>query len=341
MSKCLVFSVACVMFFVSACDRSISTPARGDVVESDPAPEASADPSAELAAKEAPLPEVRPPVSATLQGIKRVVAIGDVHGDFSALEVALKGAGLIDDDGHWTGKDTVLVQTGDLLDRGDDEQRIIDYLDRLGAEARAEGGNVLELIGNHEAMNVQGDLRYVTPGGFEDFEDVDGLDLSDARLATTSQTMRARRAAFIPGGPYARKLAEHHTIGLVNDTVFAHGGVLPDHIAYGMDRINEEVRAWMLGKGQLPAIMQTQNAPTWTRLYSAPQPGQDPCPLLEKSLEELGAKRMVLGHTVQREGIASRCDGKLWLIDVGMASHYGGVPAALEIKASGETTILK
>ena len=111
-------------------------------------------------------------------------------------------------------------------------------------------------------MNVQGDLRYVTPGGFKDFEDVQGLDLTDPKLATIPSQARARLAAFLPGGPYARKLAEHHTIGIVNDTVFAHGGVLPDHVAYGVERINSEVRAWMLGDGELPMIMQAQSAQT-------------------------------------------------------------------------------
>ena len=340
MSKRFICSICCVVFLGASCDRAVSPPASQEPDKAEPVT-ATGTPAKEAEQKVAAPPVVLPPVSARLQGIERVVAIGDIHGDFSAMETALKGAKLIDDEGRWTGQDTVLVQTGDLLDRGDDEQRIIDFLDRLGAEARAEGGNVLELIGNHEAMNVQGDLRYVTPGGFEDFEDVEGLDLSDERLAPLSPPLRARRAAFLPGGPYARKLAEHHTIGIVNDTVFAHGGVLPDHVTYGVDRINDEVRAWMIGDGLLPFIMQSQSAPTWTRHYSAPPPGEDPCPLLEQALEQLGAQRMVLGHTVQRDGIASHCDGKLWLIDVGMASHYGGTPAALEIKKSGEVAILK
>jgi hypothetical protein len=273
-----------------------------------------------------------------LSGVARGVAVGDVHGDLSALKAALFAARLIDSDGHWIGQDAVLVQTGDLLDRGDDEQEIIDFLDQLGKEASAQKGAVMELIGNHEAMNVQGDLRYVTPGGFKDFEDVEGLKLDDPALTKLPETARARRAAFMPRGPYAVRLAHHNTIGIVNDTVFAHGGILPEHVAYGVEKLNGEVSAWMLGRGEFPAIMQGESAPTWTRYYSAPK--ADPCPRLHQTLDVLGVARMVVGHTPQMGGVTSKCDGKLWLVDVGMASHYGGSPAALEILESGETQVL-
>ena len=41
---------------------------------------------------------------------------------------------------------------------------------------------------------------------------------------------------------------------------------------------------------------------------------------------------MVVGHTVQREGITSACDEKVWRIDVGLARLYKGKPAVLEIR---------
>ncbi len=331
--------VLCVCVLVSmsvACDRKSSPEPNVPSASKAATPEPK---SVDVAPKEAGKSGVeRAPDRLT--GVKRVIAVGDVHGDLSALRRALFAARLIDSDGLWIGQDAVLVQTGDLLDRGDDEQEIIDYLDQLGKQARAQKGDVMELIGNHEAMNVQGDLRYVTPGGFKDFEDVEGLDLSDAKLAQLPEQARARRAAFLPGGPYATRLARHNTIGIVNDTVFAHGGILPEHAAYGVEKLNAEVSAWMLGEGMFPAVMRGENAPTWTRYYSAPKGGVDPCPRLQETLDALDVKRMVVGHTPQMSGVTSRCDGKLWLVDVGMARHYGGEPAALEILASGETHVL-
>lgn len=263
----------------------------------------------------------------------RVVAVGDLHGDLAATRAALTLAGVIDASDRWTGGKTVLVQTGDELDRGDDEQAIVDLFDRLAEEARAAGGAVYVLNGNHEVMNVQLDFRYVTEGGFKDFEDVGGLDLSSPALAPIPPFARARAAAFVPGGPYARKLAKRDVIVAVGDTVFAHGGVLPAHTRYGIARINREVRAWMEGQTFTPpAVIASEDGPVWTRLYSGEAtPSPSACEALGQTLAAMSAKRMVVGHTVQRDGITSACGDRVWRIDVGMAAHYGGKPAALEI----------
>ncbi len=338
-TRTLNLSLLAGMLLLVACDRgeksTESTVVKQTEVADTKAPQQEVAPK-----KDAAKSTTTPPVDYKLDDIARVVAVGDVHGDFDALKTALYAAQLIDSENRWIGQKTVLVQTGDLLDRGDDEQEIIDFLDQLGKEARAQGGNVLEIVGNHEAMNVQGDLRYVTPGGFKDFEDVEGLDLSDPRLARVPEQARARLAAFHPGGPYANKLADHHTIGIVNDSVFVHGGVLPEHVEYGVDKLNREVRAWMLGDNAYPVMMQGQQAPVWTRYYSAPK-GQNPCPVLQDTLDKLKVKRMIVGHTPQMDGVRSACDGKLWLIDVGMAKHYGGKPAALEILKDGSTRVME
>ncbi|WP_437308407.1 metallophosphoesterase [Sorangium sp. So ce388] len=309
-------------------DRPASTAPR-------PAPAASAaTPSS--AASPAPPPDTDR--SYARPAADRVVAIGDLHGDLAATRAALRIAGAIDASDRWVGGKLVLVQTGDELDRGDGEQEIVDLFDRLTAEARAAGGAVYALNGNHEVMNVQLDFRYVTEGGFKDFEDAPGLDASGPQLAPVPPPARARAAAFVPGGLYAKKLAARDVIIAVGDTVFAHGGVLPSHTRYGVARINREVRAWMEGKGPPPAVVTAEDSPVWARLYSSdppPSPGSNACAALDQALAAMSAKRMVVGHTVQRNGITSACGDKVWRIDVGMASHYGGKPAALEI--AGDT----
>src|SRR4051812_18225065 len=90
-----------------------------------------------------------------LPAVERIVAIGDLHGDVSALRAALRLAGAIDEAGKWIGGKLVVVQTGDQLDRGDDEPQILDLFQRLRIEAAAAGGAVHVLNGNHEVMNVQ------------------------------------------------------------------------------------------------------------------------------------------------------------------------------------------
>jgi hypothetical protein len=265
----------------------------------------------------------------------RIIAIGDVHGDLAATRAALRLAGLIDDQDRWTGGDAALVQTGDLLDRGDDEIEILTLLQALQPQALAAGGHVFLMSGNHEVMNVQGDLRYVTPDGFQDFVGLplDGApSLDDPSLSRAPDFARPRLAAFAPGATFARQVAAFPIVLLVGDTLFAHGGVLPDHVRYGLDRINAEAAAWMNGQAPMPAILSSDTSPIWSRHFSGSDPDDTPCALLQETLRLTRAKRLVIGHTPQLQGITSACDGQVWRIDTGMARHYQGPTQVLEIQ---------
>jgi len=291
-----------------------------------------ATPTAETVPTSAPVPVAAPaPTQSRLPAPARLVAIGDLHGDFEATRSVLRLAGAIDDGDRWIGKDLVVVQTGDQLDRGDGERKILDLLERLAAEARAAGGALHVLNGNHELMNAAGDLRYVTAGGFVDFAEVPGIDLSDPRVARVEPAMRGRLLAFAPGGPYARKLATRPVLLIVGDTVFAHGGVLPEHARKGLDAINTETQRWLRGEGEIsPELLQGDESPLWSRRFCQ-DPGPEDCAVAEESLALLKVQRMVLGHTVHTDGIVSNCGGKVWCIDVGMAAYYNGHPEVLEI----------
>jgi hypothetical protein len=129
-------------------------------------------------------------------------------------------------------------------------------------------------------------------------------------------------------------------ITIVGDTVFVHGGVLPHVVDYGIERLNQETRAWIRKDRQYPPdILLTSDGPVWSRHYSD-DPDAEDCRLLEDVLGDLGARRMVVGHTVSREGISPACGDMVWRIDVGMARHYGGSPAVLEIQ-NGETSVIE
>ncbi len=103
---------------------------------------------------------------------KSVIAIGDVHGDFDDFVAILQHNGLIDKEHRWAGSKTTLVQVGDLLDRGPKPRDVMDLLMALEKEAPKDGGRVESLLGNHEMMNIMGDLRYVTPENYASFTDV-------------------------------------------------------------------------------------------------------------------------------------------------------------------------
>jgi len=279
-------------------------------------------------------PWTTPPPS-VIAAPDRLVGFADVHGDLQATLDVLHLAGLIDADAHWAGGTTVVVQVGDQLDRGDDEQSIVDLFEQLSAEAWAAGGGFYPLLGNHETMNVELDFRYVTEGGFEDFADTP-YATEDSFYNDFPLSQRGRVAAFRPGGPYAMVLAGHNVVMQVGDTVFVHGGLLPDHAAAGLDTINGDVQSWMRGDGLEPDLWIGSDSPVWSRHYS--DDDEPPaCDLLTDTLDALGAARMVVGHTVQDRANPA-CDGKVWRLDVGMAAHYGGRPAAVEVV--GETVTL-
>lgn len=262
---------------------------------------------------------------------ERIVAIGDLHGDLTATRAAFRLAGAIDSLDQWIGDDLVIVQTGDVLDRGDEEEAIIRLLERLGEEAAAAGGAVHVLNGNHELMNAYFDYRYVTDGGYADFEDVTVVETIDSLLATLEPKQRARAQAFRPGGEFARLMAERNTFLIIGSTLFTHGSVLPEHVDLGLDLMNAEIQAWLRNEAPRPEWVRGKRSPVWNRLYSD-EPDLAACDTLASVLERLDVERMVVGHTVQDAGITSYCGGRVWCIDVGMAEHYGGRPEVLEIR---------
>jgi hypothetical protein len=274
------------------------------------------------------------PYATRLAAPERIVAIGDLHGDLSATRAAFRLAGAIDSLDHWAGGELVIVQTGDILDRGDDEEAIFRFLEELSGEATEAGGGVHVLNGNHELMNAYLDYRYVTEGGWADFEDVTTVATVDSFLATLEPHQRARAQTLRPGGEFAlHHLAENNTFLIVGTTLFTHGGVLPEHVDWGLDRMNGEIRSWLRGEIPQPEWIRGELSPVWNRLYSD-APDQAACDTLSAVLDGLNVERMVVGHTIQDAGITSYCGGRVWCIDVGMAKHYGGRPEVLEIRGA-------
>ena len=102
---------------------------------------------------------------------RRLVAVGDVHGELEGLRAILGVAGLLGEADVWAGGAAVLVQTGDLLDRGAAVREVMDLLMGLQAAAAEAGGEVLVLTGNHESMNLLRSLRDVAPEAFGAFAD--------------------------------------------------------------------------------------------------------------------------------------------------------------------------
>ena len=215
----------------------------------------------------------------------RVVAVGDIHGNYDGFVTILQQAGLVDEDTHWIGGETTFVQTGDVFDRGVDIRKILDLLMRLQDEAAAAGGEVVALIGNHEGMNLMGYYRDVNPDVFATFVDDQSGKRRKAAFkefkqylkasakaagveapAVTSEMKDRWMAAVPPGwlehnqalGPDGRYGAWLRTcpVGVVIDgTLFIHGGVGPDLAGLSVDEINAKVASEIETYDRLREVM--------------------------------------------------------------------------------------
>lgn len=224
----------------------------------------------------------------------RIVAVGDLHGDFAAWRDIAGAAGLVGRNGQWTGGRTTLVQVGDIADRGPDSLKIIRELMRLQKEAPKQGGRVIVLVGNHEAMNITGDLRYVTPGEFAAFATRRSAELRDrlyeAKKADIEANYRAKdpsmstaairdawikatpdgwvehRLAWAPDGEIGRWVIRSPAAALVNGNLFVHGGISGEYARLGLAEINRKVAAALKAVEQSPdSIIHDPLGPLWYR----------------------------------------------------------------------------
>lgn len=196
-----------------------------------------------------------------VDGASRVVAISDVHGAYEAMVETLRNVDVLDDELNWSGGDTHLVIIGDLLDRGPRSRDALDLLMRLEGEAEAVGGRVHVLIGNHEMMNMIGDLRYVSKAEYAAFareedtrERERWFDAWAARKGGASTMLQERfDSTFPPGyfalaeafsadGKYGQWLLEKPIIAVINRTAFVHGGLPPVVVEMGLEGINGGLR---------------------------------------------------------------------------------------------------
>ncbi len=205
------------------------------------------------------------PVTASerYDGVSRVVALSDVHGAYDAMVRTLSRAGLLGPATEWTGGDAHLVIVGDLVDRGPDSRKAMDLLMRLEGEAGTAGGRVHVLLGNHEAMNLAGDLRYVSTEEYAAFAEDEtdeerarafdawaarhgnGLDPAALRRQFDERFPRgyfAHRRGFAADGRYGRWLLEKPIVVVINGTAFVHAGLSPKLAEYGLDGVNTTLR---------------------------------------------------------------------------------------------------
>jgi hypothetical protein len=314
------------------------------------------------------------PSPCDIQTTERVVAVGDIHGAFDNFVAILRAAQVIDNRNRWSGQRAVLVQTGDILDRGPDSRKAIDLLRRLERDAQRAGGRVVSLLGNHELMRLVTDWRYVSAGEIEAFRNGDSAQLRDQVFATLSQQAEQRaktegrefdaaayreqfmkevplgmielRQAFGPQGEYARWIKERPTVARINGVLFLHGGISPDIAGLGCEGINAAVTkelAALPPPEQAASLMAaSETGPLWYRGLAL-QSEEELAPVVPGILDQMKARAIVIGHSTVLPGrIVARVGGRIILIDTGMVGgefYKGGVPSALEWRGGTLTAI--
>jgi hypothetical protein len=300
------------------------------------------------------------------EGVERIVAIGDIHGDYENYMATLKAAGLVDKKGKWSGGTAHLVQTGDIPDRGPDTQKIIEHLEKLEKQAERKGGRVHALIGNHEAMNVYGDLRYVSPGEYEAFQTRNSETLRDRYFELYMQGFQQqdpegfaalpgnfrdqwnvkhplgwvehRQAwdpAWNPEGVYANWVLDKKIAIQINNNLFVHGGLSGFYCQNSLESMTEKAHAHLRNFDPANAgILEDEFGPLWYRGLSGVEPQAEP-ETVDAILGQNDAGHIVVGHTPTSGVIWPRYDGKVLMIDTGIARAYGGHIAYLEITPEG------
>ncbi len=289
-----------------------------------------------------------------LTGVERVVAVGDIHGDADQLLAVLRSAKLVDEKGAWCGGRAHLVQTGDILDRGPDSRRAMDLLMRLEAEAKQAGGAVHALIGNHEAMNLYGDLRYVSEGEFAAFRDANSEKAREelyrehqksAKGAPSDEATRRtweadhplgyaeHRRAFGPEGVYGKWIRGHNAVIRIDGTLFLHGGISPKYAAWGVRTLNERIRIELADFTKLEGGVAADDAgPLWYRGMALR--GRELEAHVGTVLKNYEVDRIAIGHTYTDGAVIPRFGGRVLQIDVGLSKVYdaAGRCACLEIE---------
>ncbi|KAF8340427.1 Metallo-dependent phosphatase-like protein [Cantharellus anzutake] len=290
---------------------------------------------------------------------RRVVAVGDLHGDLPNALKVLKMNNVIDDNHQWTGEVDFLVQTGDIIDRGDDTILLYQFMEDLRNQARSFGGDVISHLGNHEIMNSIGDWRYVWGSEIKTF----GSVAERQRIISTGWIGAAWRTNYT----ITSRLPLHPSLGPPNTDYtpsgsplshaalsFVHGGISPTFMQATPypSRINN-LGSSLLSKLQrrkqppphppnpypgLPTDaskdeheLYGSNGPLWYRGWAL-EDERKVCKDIDAVLDKTGTRHLIMGHTPTFDRQVSRCKGKIIIIDTGISHAYGGVLSALRIE---------
>lgn len=261
--------------------------------------------------------------------VSRQLVISDIEGSFSAFRKLLQGNHVIDENFNWTFGDGHLILTGDFFDRGDRVTEVLWLIYSLEDKAKAAGGYVHFVLGNHEIMNLNGDLRYVHPKYI----------LNAGLLNENYMTLYSEQSEL------GRWLRTKNVIQKVGDVLYVHGGVsaIMNTMELPVAKVNELVRPFYADTSYIYPnavvdLLYSDLGPFWYRGYytGAIKATQQ---TIDSTLLQYRARYIATGHTIIADTISTLFDKKVFNTDV---QHYKGRSEALYIEKGKfyRTTVL-
>ena len=273
----------------------------------------------------------------------KIIAIGDLHGDYRATIISLIKGKIINKKMRWIAGKTHVVQLGDILDRKprsvtntdeDSEFKILKLFLNLQKQAYKAGGAFHCIIGNHELLNVLGEFNYVSPMGIKHFK----------------KGIIERKNYFRPGGVISKIFAKTFNVIIkIGKFIFVHGGLstyISNKYKNKITVINQLMRLYLLGNTKLyyrpefKELFLANDSLLWNREYSNGILNKKKCRELKNIVENQKASYIVVGHTPQEIGINKQCN-KIWRVDTGMSEAFGKFNTnrvqILEILRNGNT----
>ena len=248
---------------------------------------------------------------------EKLYILGDLHGDLENTKKALKKAGLIDQNNQWIKQNCKLIQMGDQVDAvcrrrenkicnsiSNFDVDVVYFMEEMAHQAEQLNSKVISILGNHEIMNIQGDLRFVSPNDIK-------------RIGGRSERIKL----FQPGSELCKLLSNRPIIYQYNGYIFCHGGLSMSMLEKNsIQEMNIQTKKWLLNQIEQPEFLKDEDSPIWSRKFALDMGSQDE---LNQILKKTKSTKIFVGHTVV-DKIKSKYDNKFWLSDVGISSTFPG-----------------
>jgi hypothetical protein len=259
--------------------------------------------------------EVEPDRKTVYTDVKCIAAMSDIHGQYDLMIELLKNNHIINEKGHWSFEDCHFVITGDIFDRGDRVLEILWFLIGLEAEAEAAGGKVHVMLGNHEVMILQRDLRYI-----------------HRKYQYTSSLFRKPYSELFEDDSFLGQWLRSKPIYIkINDIGFVHGGINESIFSFGFpieelneiyfDKVLSHNKIHSLSRDRLRTYLLGEDGPLWYRGYA----DVDKYDIVrtDNLLEKMNVNHVIVGHT-SMPNILSLWDKKIIFIDSSIKLGKGG-----------------